>query len=372
MSVAKVPATTVPSMGPVARGNTTPALRVTGRAFQWTFQESQFGLFGFYTDWLKTLKSVSYVIACQEVAPTTGQKHIHMYVHFTKSYTLPAKVLATHVHVERCIGSPKQNIAYIRKDGNIIFEYGEEPAQGKIATVKELLEADPMGLPPHMIGHWMKCRSMFTHQSINNLHKDVTVYYIDGPSGSGKTLWWKNYLLEHKIKEFDMIGYRNTFWMGVTSTCNVAVYDEFRHTDLPASEFIKLIDYTPQIMNVKGMQLINNYTLIFITSIIPFDSIYPNVVGQHQESSVQWKRRIKHITITPENKPSELTFEQWVKENDRGTTNMFNEDKPLTVAVPDVRDTVKTNYDANPLIEEEEDYEEEYLEEEDDDYDYCA
>ena len=52
-------------------------------------------------------------------------------------------------HIEYCRASPKQNIDYIKKDGNIIYEYGEEPKQGKLnynydevknLTTKEILD----------------------------------------------------------------------------------------------------------------------------------------------------------------------------------------------------------------------------------------
>lgn len=66
-------------------------------------------------------KSLSYAIACLELAPSTGHQHIHIYIHFNNAIKLdPTKLLGAHLEV--CKGSPKQNIDYIKKDGNIIWE----------------------------------------------------------------------------------------------------------------------------------------------------------------------------------------------------------------------------------------------------------
>ena len=46
-------------------------------------------------------------------------------------------------HIEYCKGTIKQNIEYIRKDGNILDEIGEVPRErGGSHTVKELKQID--------------------------------------------------------------------------------------------------------------------------------------------------------------------------------------------------------------------------------------
>lgn len=121
---------------PQIAGNTKPAIRA--RAFQLTINEIE--KFEKIKNYLTGLKTLDYIIACKETAPTTGHEHIHVYAHFRESRNISIKKCCG-AHIEICRGSPQQNIAYIRKDGNIIFEQGTEPRQGA-RTVKELKQID--------------------------------------------------------------------------------------------------------------------------------------------------------------------------------------------------------------------------------------
>ena len=61
----------------------------------------------------------------------------------------PEKILAYGAHIEICRGSPKQNIAYVKKNGNIVYEYGEEPHQGQL-TVGDLKNMTRDEVPPRL------------------------------------------------------------------------------------------------------------------------------------------------------------------------------------------------------------------------------
>lgn len=64
---------------------------------------------------------------------------------------------------------------------------------------------------------------------------------------------------------------------------------------MPASEFINFIDYYRNQMNVKYCpSWVNNYKLIFITTVQDPSKIYSNVTEEQRE---QWSRRIKEINI---------------------------------------------------------------------------
>lgn len=105
-------------------------------------------------------------------------------------------------------------------------------------------------------------------------HKNVKVYFITGQSGVGKSKWVHDKMVELGIEEFEEIKYSNGFWNGIAEGTGCAVYDDFRDSHLPASEFINLIDYNVHNMNVKGAAKKNRYTTIFITSIQDPEQLY--------------------------------------------------------------------------------------------------
>jgi len=104
-------------------GNTNPST-FRARAFQFTIHKLE--NYENFVKIFKELKSCDFGISCKEICPKTGKEHIHLYVHFSSQYKLNKKILSFNNHIELCRGSPKQNIDYIEKDGNIIEEINEQ------------------------------------------------------------------------------------------------------------------------------------------------------------------------------------------------------------------------------------------------------
>lgn len=102
----------------------TSSLKLKARRFQITLNE--YDKFEDLKGYLKTLTNLKYVIACHEIAPTTGHEHAHLFVCFSKTQILNSTKLFGS-HLERCMGSVQQNIDYIKKGGDIIWEEGEAP-----------------------------------------------------------------------------------------------------------------------------------------------------------------------------------------------------------------------------------------------------
>lgn len=279
-------------------GNTTPS-HFRARAFLLTLNEVE--KYDEIKEKLKTLKSCDYVISCRENAPTTGHEHIHIYAHFTSSYKLCKKILQTGVHVDICRASPQQCIEYVKKDGNIIDEWGNEPRQGP-HTVGALAEIDnPNELNWNEFNTWKKIRETMSNDiNIDEWSKNVKVYYIRGPSGCGKTERAK-LIVRENIEKYgkivNRVKYENGYWIGVGINAKIAIYDDFRDSHMRASEFINFIDYNRQIMNIKGGSILNNYELIIITSVQPLLDIYQNM---NDEPRKQWMRRIEEIVIYDE------------------------------------------------------------------------
>lgn len=235
--------------------------------------------------YLRTLSGLRYLIACKEISPVTKREHIHIYVQFQYSLRL-SKVKLLHAHIEVCRGNAKQNIAYIKKGGNIILEEGEAKTQGSklsIKEVKSLTKEEREELP----FFYLKKVEAINQSEMNvmdakSYFKQVEVYYIYGDSGLGKTKYAINKIVElyanKKIKstKFNEVKYSNGFWVGVNSDniTDVALYDDFRDSHMRASEFINFIDYNTHNMNIKYGNVKNTFKYIYITSIQSPDDIY--------------------------------------------------------------------------------------------------
>ena len=277
--------------------NTKAAPCLRSRSFQFTFNEIDKA--PEIITYLKNLKICDYGIACIEEAPTTGHEHIHLYVHFNTPYTIHKKIFDCGCHIEICRGSPKQNIDYIKKNGNIIEEWGNEPHQGlamTIADLKQIKNADQVNWNQYKT--WLSVKN--NDIDIDDMKKDVEVYYISGPSGIGKTEKAKQIIRDNKDKygsKITLAKYDGTFWHNVHSEGTILLYDDFRDSHMKASEFINLIDYNIQPMNIKGSTVMNNYKLIIITSIQQLEQLYKNL---DDEPRKQWIRRIHNIDLTPD------------------------------------------------------------------------
>lgn len=269
--------------------------RLSARAYLFTINEVE--KYEELMDLLTNLKTLDYYVAAREKAPTTGKEHIHLYTHFNKPYHISKKIMALHIHIDICKGTPQQNISYVKKDGDIIEEYGTPPQQGG-RTVKDLKELDnPDELPANYYNIWKNIKTEQANDiDIEDLKKDVEVYYIDGPSGIGKTEKAKEIIRNNKEKygtKINMVKYENNFWLGVGSA-KIALYDDFRDSHLKASEFINFIDYNKHLLNIKGGCKMNEYNLIIITSVQELEYIYNNMA---EEPKKQWMRRINHISL---------------------------------------------------------------------------
>lgn len=277
------------------------------RCFQLTLNEVKK-----YTElknYLMGLKTLKYFISCLEKAPTTGHEHIHIYVQFSNAMNLSVKK-CQGAHIEKCFGTPEQNKAYIEKEGHILDEWGElgSNVNTQFPTIKEVKEMDDdemEELPLQYYNSIMKIKSeRANNMQVFNLGKVVKVFYLWGPSGCGKTSYAKLAIAKLGL-EFNQVKYENTFWSGLNENCKVALYDDWRDSDMRPNEFIKFIDYNRHTLNIKYGQCRNNYEYIFITSIQDPDKIYWESSKKNEEQIRQWIRRMEIIHI-----PSKYTVDE--------------------------------------------------------------
>lgn len=248
-------------------------------------------------EYLRSLKP-NYLLAGKEVAPTTGHIHAQMYVQFPFSKSLSIKKLAG-AHVEKARASPEQNIAYCKKDRDIIVEEGKARLNyaPSIKAIKQMKPEQREELNPNLYNIVSKINSE-EKKYINPLdyYKQINVYFVYGPSGVGKTKWCIDKMVSDKVEKFNEVKYDGHFWNGVTEDCEVCLYDDWRDNHMKPAEFINFIDYNRHVMNVKCGSVRNNYKTIYITSVQDPHEIYP----QSKEEKNQWIRRIHCIYLNPE------------------------------------------------------------------------
>nr|BDF97681.1 replication-associated protein [Cressdnaviricota sp.] len=288
---------TTEDMTTIDAGNTKPAsskIVFRGRAFQFTLNEPE--KYESLKNDLTALKTCDYLLSCEELAPTTGHKHIHIYTHFSQPYRLSKKILNYKTHIEVCRGSPKQNIAYIEKDGNILDEIGERPSQG-IKTVKELEEADIKDIDPHLynIKHKIDDKKNEEEQFFNMLEeiekddlKGPEIIYICGDSGKGKTYKaYKIALSKFDKKDIGKLTIENNFIQITNERAKCYIIEEFRPSQIKAASFLQLTDKYGYTCNIKGSFKSIRPQCIIIASIIKPEDLYKN-----EEINKQFTRRI--------------------------------------------------------------------------------
>lgn len=256
-------------------------------------------------NYLYGLETLNYFISTEEIAPETGHKHIHIYAQFTQNIRLSLKKLCGS-HIDKCYGSPQQNVDYIKKvkepekRGTILDEWGDIRIKGgkTIKEVKNMTKDERDDLP---IQYYKIIKEINLVEEndivIDEIYKpDLEVYYIWGPSEMDKT---KNALKLAKKKGYEkinMVKYHNGFWLGIgTSKC--CLYDDYRDTDMDPNEFINFIDYNIHVLNIKGGSVKNMYQLILITSVQDPQFIY-EYKQVKEETAKQWLRRMTVIDIT--------------------------------------------------------------------------
>ena len=291
-------------------------IKLKAKAFLFTlFKINEWGPI---LEYLQSLTSRNYLLVSREFAPKTGSEHYHIYIQFKYTVTLSRKKLLS-ANIQICRGTPQQNIDYVKKEGDILLEEGEPrlgKGSGKGYTIKEVKamtdeERDNLPFTSYNRLQALK-RDELGVLSASKYPKEVDVYYIFGPTGAGKTTYALTKIKELKdlklieSDNFNEVKFTNDFWIGVSNAnmTQVALYDDFRDSDMCPTEFIRFIDYNTHMINIKYGSALNKFKYIFITSIQdPYDLYKKYQKSEnlfvsneaYDESKEQWTRRMTEI-----------------------------------------------------------------------------
>ena len=170
------------------------------RNYQLTLNEVE--RFESLKEYILSFKNLGYVIACKEEAPLTGHEHIHIYMQFSKPQRL-SKKKTEGAHIEKCYGTPQQNVDYIKKEGNIIFEHGELKTNERtrfptINEVEKMTQEERKELPIQYYNIVTKINNKENNMlKASEAHKNITVIYYYGKSGVGKTKTALQYIKDY-------------------------------------------------------------------------------------------------------------------------------------------------------------------------------
>lgn len=293
-------------------GNTIPARK----ARDWQITLNETFKWDDLREYLIGLKSLTYIIACKEIAPTTGHEHIHVYTQYKTPIKLSIKKLQG-AHVEACKGTPQQNVEYIKKDGNIIFENGTLRKNGKLPTIKEAINMTDDELMELPLNYQNTVDKIITKrndennffamlESIKNDElKAPEIIYIIGLPGNGKTYGaYKQALSKYDIHDIGRITIDNNFFAIENDKAKCFVIEEFRPSQLHPSKLLQLTDKYGYQAPIKGGFKYLRPETIYICSVKNPIHLY-----EKDELNEQFTRRITHYYHADDKVLNEITIE---------------------------------------------------------------
>lgn len=255
----------------------------------------------FWGEYPKELpKNAKYMCTCED-STKDGKYHGHAFIYFKNPVTMKAvkKLFGNDAHIEKPIKN-SECIAYVlNKDSrkHNFQEFGDKPMDNGIHKMSELMQLNEEDVPPLYYNVYKRAKQEEENNiDIDDMYKNVKVYWIQGPSGIGKTEKAKEIIKANKENygtKINMVKHSGDFWIG-TGNAKIALYDDFRDSDMKASEFIHFIDYNKHVLNIKGSRKINDYELIIITTVQKITDIYRNMDNEPRQ---QWMRRVNVIDM---------------------------------------------------------------------------
>lgn len=248
-------------------------------------------------------RELEYAIIGNEVAPTTGTKHLQMYIVFKERKTFPTvKKLFPRAWIALAKGTPESNKKYCSKDGDF-GEYGTLPeAQTAKATSASLeryrnaIEAAKTGdydaiieespdLYVRFMSTWERIRVRNAAPVANA--DDVTGIWIHGPSGAGKSSYAQETWTPNILKA------ANKWWDDYHGE-DYVIIDEIDPSHRVSSYYHKIwADRYPFMAETKGGSMRIRPKKIIFTSNFTIEQVYAGC----QATIDSMKRRCQVIHI---------------------------------------------------------------------------
>ena len=284
-------------------GNTNPdksTFKLKARNFILTVNEISICYIDNIIDYLKHYKAFQYIIVCEHIGQEN--KHYHIFIQYNQVVNLSSEYLYG-CHLEKSFGTPQQNYNYVKAiddkhtklgiTSKLIYEDGQLKKTGNYKTIKELKNAtidelEDLPIQYHRIANELiekKNEEEELLKVLNEIENDnlkaPEIIYLTGPSGSGKTYSSYKLALKYYSKnEIGKININNNFFKIVNENAKCYIVEEFRASQLHASEFLQFIDKYGYSCNIKGSFKFIKPEMIIICSIINPHNLYKEEVNE--------------------------------------------------------------------------------------------
>ena len=262
----------------------------------------------------------AYCCLADEIA-TTGTYHTHVYVvsHSPMRFSTFKRRFPT-AHIEKALGTSKENRDYIRKEGKwaetakaeasvpgTFVEFGELPREAEENAPKmfQLLQDVTDGFTTSEIirnnpafafkGRDIDAlRETLMAERFKAVNRDVQVHYLYGDTGTGKT---RGIFERHRAEDICRItdyGRGNGLRFDAYHGQDVLVFEEF-HSQVPINAMLNYLDVYPLMLPARYNDRVACYTTVYITSNIPLEQQYLEVQRDKPETWRAFCRRIQDI-----------------------------------------------------------------------------
>lgn len=264
----------------------------------------------------KEMASTKYYVMADEIGGNEGTYHTHAYVIFNAPVRFSTlKKRFPVAHIERCLGTAKENYEYVTKTGKwtgdekeltkvdgTIEEWGERPNfdnAGRNSLKQQLFtlveqgysNLEIMRMNTDFVGMMNTAddiRLEILMDKYKNVFRELEVIYIFGDAGLGKT----RYVMEKYgySNVYKVSNYKHPFdkYKGQ----DVLLLDEYS-SSFPISDFNNITDGYPYELDARYCGKYACYTKVFIVSNLDIDKQYPNV---QNETPFLWNAITRRIT----------------------------------------------------------------------------
>lgn len=267
---------------------------------------------------IENFTTLKYFCMADEIGEQ-GTPHTHVYIFFSSRVRFSTvKKHFPSSHIDPALGSPQNNIEYIKKSGKwkgtakaetsvegTYEEWGDEPfPKGENMLMQDLYRMVEDGMTnaeivtenPDMIPYLTTIdrlrTTMLTEKYKNSRRLDLRTIYISGVTGSGKT---RGVLDKHgDINVYRVSDYQHPF--DGYACQSVIAFDEFR-SSLKLSDMLNYCDIYPIELPARYANKYACYHTVYIISNWPLESQYREAKEDSPESWKAFLRRIHEVQI---------------------------------------------------------------------------
>lgn len=262
-----------------------------------------------YEDKIVHFNNAIYECWCNDTCKD-GKPHMHQLIYFKNAVswnTIKKAYDTSHIEIAKNVYDCIDYISDTTKRKTNFQEIGKRPVDMRFKSTSELLDTqDVTEIPWQQVNTWKRLRAEKKDydtflEMLGEIEKDElkapTVVYITGGSGKGKTYSaYKRALKEYPKEKIGKLTLKNDFIDVLNEDADCFVIEEFRPSQIKASDFLQLTDKYGYRCNIKGGFATLRPKCIIICSIKKPTEIYKD------EVNTQFMRRITEFIDLDYNK----------------------------------------------------------------------